>query len=329
MLALLAQIGTDTNQDIIADFLGQLPVSLLLFVCGSTVLLFVAFAWFAYFKPLFKKRRDRAQSAAPVMPSAPPAQAESLAAVDAVPITPPPTATEDETDGADDLPDLDMLISAADADEDSASLPVIPSVPEPAPPPETPPAPMRDRRQYRVELHTGGIVRAEELIAVLRDPRDGRLMVQIDGVAYRTLTASPDAKREFVELMRELSTTVEQPDDDPPPIEEAPITPAEYVPGKLPSYKLEDHMKPTGKGVYEVGDVPELNLAEAIEAYLQHKRRQTPEYATRAIHIHPAPDGGVRIQVDDRYYEAVSDVEDQDVRLFIQQAIAEWQKYNN
>ena len=71
--------------------------------------------------------------------------------------------------------------------------------------------------------------------------------------------------------------------------------------------------------------VPEINIAGAIETYLQHKKSLTPEYANRSIHIYPAPGGGVSIEVDGKYFEAVSDVTDADVREFLSETISEWQ----
>lgn len=302
---LIAQIGRNPNEDIVTDFLNQLPVSLIFFVCGSSILLFFAFTWFAYFKPLRKSRRQKKTiKASPV-------------AVSASPVSRPMSVVPDD----DDLPDLDMLIGQ----ELPANPPAAPGV-DAVPPARDP------QRMMRVQLNTGLVVRAQEVIAVLRDPRDGRLMVHLNGTAYRTLTDDSVAKAQFVDLMRELNNVVNQPDDNPPPPEELPSVPAytpdANVPGKLPSFKLEDNMQATNKGIYEVGEVPELNIAAAIEAYLQHKIRQTPEFAHRQLHVQPAPDGGVRIQVDNEYYEAVSDITDNDARLFIQQVIAEWQALN-
>jgi hypothetical protein len=117
----------------------------------------------------------------------------------------------------------------------------------------------------------------------------------------------------------------------PPP----PSSPRGDMPGDLPKYKLDD--KPVapkkGGGIFrrgklELEPVPELNIAGAIEAYLQHKLKYTPEYDGRSIHVHPAPDGGVAIEVDGRFYEAVSDVAEEDVRTFLAATIQEWQQRN-
>ena len=99
------------------------------------------------------------------------------------------------------------------------------------------------------------------------------------------------------------------------------------MPGDLPSFKLDDnpYERPKRGQKKEVKPVPELNIAGAIEAYLQYKLHNTPEYAGHSIHIYPSPDGGVSIEVDGRYYDAVGDIPDTEVREFIAGAIQEWQ----
>jgi hypothetical protein len=116
----------------------------------------------------------------------------------------------------------------------------------------------------------------------------------------------------------------------PPPTQEG------ALPGDLPKYSLDDQPAPQmppgllrgviGGKKTPSNPIPELNIAGAIEAYLQHKLRATPDYAGRSIHVHPSPDGGVSIEVDGTYYDAVSEVADDEVREFIATAIQEWQE---
>jgi hypothetical protein len=99
------------------------------------------------------------------------------------------------------------------------------------------------------------------------------------------------------------------------------------LPGDLPSFKLDDNPMPKLKRGQrnDLPPVPEINIAGAIEAYLQHKISLTPDYAGRSIHIYPASGGGVSIEVDGKYFEAVSDVSDPVVREFLSDTISEWQ----
>ncbi|MBC7812499.1 MAG: hypothetical protein H7175_15200 [Burkholderiales bacterium] len=121
---------------------------------------------------------------------------------------------------------------------------------------------------------------------------------------------------------------------NPPAHTSNPLPPGS-LPGDLPSFKLPDASPIEAKrgllgGVrgpkkQEFQPVPEINIAAAIEAYLQHKIVNTPEWKGRNIHVHPANDG-VRIQVDTMYYEAVGEVEDPIVREFLAATIQEWQE---
>src|SRR5262249_11356221 len=130
-----------------------------------------------------------------------------------------------------------------------------------------------------------------------------------------------------VETDAEANGVVEPPAPKPRPASPPPPIPASGVlPGDLPSFKLDDNplAKPKRGQKLEQKPVPEINIAGAIEAYLQYKLQHSPEYAGHSIHIHPAPGGGVSIEADGKYYEAVSDVADPAVREFIAQAIQEW-----
>jgi DNA polymerase-3 subunit gamma/tau len=214
---------------------------------------------------------------------------------------------------------------------------------------------------FTLNLEDGDAVDAVEVMTVMRDVVNGNLIVQIGDKAYQSIAEHSDAntRDRFVTIMRELSQvaskSAQMPAASNPPAAEpkaAPPPPAKpklsttlpppppleegALPGDLPKFRLEDQPPPAPppgliRGVLggkkaPSQPIPEINIAGAIEAYLQHKLRNTPEYAGRSIHVHPSPDGGVSIEVDGRYYNAVSDVEDAEVREFIATAIQEWQE---
>jgi hypothetical protein len=239
----------------------------------------------------------------------------------------------------------------------------------------TPVVPQRRTGEYTVKLSDGQHVRAVEVLAILRDTADDRLIVQLDHTGYRTLVDHPHIKSKFTTLMKELAETIasadtprpaeldtttnmpvppdlDMPDDlDLPDLDTlstlpaAPVTPPKPVaapqrpvsqpsiPGALPDYRSQAAHEPkiTKQGFLrppkvEFQPLPELNLAAAIETYLQHRLFSAPEYAGREIHVHSAPGGGVVIQVDDSYYDAVGDIADPEIRSFVASAIQEWQE---
>jgi len=134
--------------------------------------------------------------------------------------------------------------------------------------------------------------------------------------------------------LRDLIDTKPTPESKPAPtIKSTPPPPAPdgTMPGDLPSYKLADNpVRVEKKGRFgqkvEIDPVPQLDLAAAIETYLQYKLQHPQDYQERKIHIHGTPTGTIRIQVDETYYDFVDEVEDSDVRAFLQQTIAEWQE---
>ncbi len=286
-----------------------------------------------------------------------------------------------------ELPPLDMLIGALE--EEPVDEP-----PPPSPVPDAPPQVVQLRTaaidtEY-VQLSTGQIAPAQEIITILRDQDDGKLIIQVGNTAYRTLADNGDVKQLFTQIMKELANTITKPDSTPParsryvvgtpstvestPKPQQPTQPAAQspesslrdlllsddeaeqvepvakprpkaksstpppppkpggaMPGDLPSYKLEDNpIKSEKKGRFgkqkmEAEPIPELDLAAAIETYLQYKLQHTPDYIGRDIHIHGTPTGSIRIQVDENYYDFVDEVTDTEVREFLQSTIAEWQ----
>ncbi len=255
-----------------------------------------------------------------------------------------------------ELPELDLLLSPVPT-KSAATSPRMP----------------HDAAQ-RVQLHTGQVTAAKEVLTILRDEHDQRLLVQIGTMGYRTLLDSPEAKKEFTRLMKELSGIIMTPDENAsgtlaplpadhampmaeqpeetnslgdllaaratepqaPPIKKTappppPKTTDGRMPGDLPSYKFDDNpaniqMGRGGVKKVEFTPPPTIDIPSAIEAYLQYKIQYTPEYQGRDIHVKSAPGGGVRIQVGDKFFDAVDEVNDVEIRQFLQETIAEWQQ---
>jgi len=247
-----------------------------------------------------------------------------------------------------DMPDLDLLVEASPTA--STSIP-------------TAPPPQRSVRKgtSMVAVSDGDATEAVEVMTILRDVVDGRLLVQMGDKTLLNVNNDPEFKERFMRIMRELGQVATKPattpvtsapqETTPPTIEEEspvplgslvppPPTPPKpkastpppplasgKMPGDLPSFRLEDNPIPERKRgqKVEIKPVQEVNIAGAIEAYLQYKLQHS-DYAGRSIHIYPSPDGGVSIEVDGHFYDAVGDISDDAVREFISTAIQEWQE---
>lgn len=262
-----------------------------------------------------------------------------------------------------DMPDMNLLVNAPAQPEPKAAAPVIP-VSRPAaqvPPAPQPPTPARTPRKGTFQIKPGDGVSTEavEVLTILRDVTDGSLLVQMGDKVYQNVNTDSDFRDRFNKLMNELGQMSRQAAppaaSNPPPepaVEQAaeipqvtptvaaapkpprpagplPVAANGAIPGMLPSFKLDDQPMGQKRGrKLELPPVPEINIAGAIESYLQHKLWQSGDLAGRSVHVYPSPDGGVRIEVDGQFYEAVSDITDSSVRDYLAQTIQEWQEHH-
>jgi hypothetical protein len=196
---------------------------------------------------------------------------------------------------------------------------------------------------------------AVEVMRILRDLADGALVVEIEGRRYRSLQQITDAEtgRRFMGNAQALAAfaglsgaTAPLPAEgavvpSPPPIYEASVSSsavpvASAVPPAPPApsaRRPESGEKARRRGIFGLTRRAEedesegllvLNMADEIEEILQHRLSLGP-LAERSIHIRPAPDGGVRIEVDGRSYDTVDDVPDSSVQDVLRSAIREWE----
>ncbi len=264
-----------------------------------------------------------------------------------------------------DMPDLDLLVNTFSSPPAPKPSPVAvtpPAVVSASPAPIR----SARKGTFTIIPKDGSSTEAVEVLTILRDVVDGSLLVQMGETTYHNVSSNQEFKERFNKLMREVgqmvtkpaptSSIVTEPEPQTPSTETeppvpsvsdlmqsnepsflapkkptappAPYAPIGTLPGDLPSFKLEDNpMQKLKRGrKADLPPVPEINIAGAIGAYLQHKLSQTPEYSNHSIHIYPAPGGGVSIEVDGKYFEAVSDVSDPEIREFLSNTISEWQE---
>lgn len=155
-----------------------------------------------------------------------------------------------------------------------------------------------------------------------------------------TATSEPEAQPTVIEPEAAVEPEVGDADDyELPSFDDlhppSPTTPPSHsrdqsgvpMPGDLPKFKLPDTPEPPRRGRRPPSEpIPEINIAAAIETYLQFKRQQTGALPGRRVHIRSGVGGAVVIEVDGRFFDAVSDIDDDEVRTYISQTIAEWQE---
>ncbi|MBN8638736.1 MAG: hypothetical protein J0M07_25705 [Anaerolineae bacterium] len=317
----------------LGDFLQQVPIPLIGTLCLSAVVLVGVLAY------IFQERSKKRQKAA---------VANSGGMADVSLFSPSSDASAGDDLPLPDLPDLDVLTSAPVA---------------PAPPPSRPAGMQRLRLTEgesveAVEVLTilrdvadGGLLvqigdkvyRNPPAVAdpefkrrfnlTMKELASGNRVTLETPAAKPTAPAAPSASTDapLVTAADPVEPTAAPPTPPRATTSEArPVMatpPTVPLPGDLPKFKMPDQIEPPRRGrkapPKEV--IPEINIAAAIESYLQHKLAQTPAYATRSIHVRPAAHGGVEIDVDGHIYEAVSDIADADVRAFMANTIEEWQ----
>ncbi|MCC6905907.1 MAG: hypothetical protein IT326_08705 [Anaerolineae bacterium] len=201
---------------------------------------------------------------------------------------------------------------------------------------------------------------AVEVMRVLRDLADGSLVVEINGRRFRSLRefTDPQIGRRFlgnVQSLAQFARLSELPPLTPqeawaPPPAASPVEPVSVpdlaaapppvvAPPPAPVAAAPPVVTPPapaparpfaalfggGAPQQNVEAVQPRSMADEIEELLQHRMTLTPDYALRSIHIRPAPDGGVRIEVDGQWYDGIGDVPDDAVRAFLQNVIQEWE----
>lgn len=320
-----------------SDFLGQIPLGPIIMFCGSGILMVIALV------AIVQARSRRARDAANT-------QAQAY--------VPYELDSTDSSSDMGDLPDLDMLVKSS---PQSATPTPAPSAPTRAARKGTYSVKLADGDSTEaVEVMAilrdvvdgslmvqmgdkvfrtlaGDETQKNNFMKVMRELSTVvKTAPQVSSQPEQvTESEQPDEVDEPAALRDLIDTSVAQESipTKPAPRPTPPVLTGVPLPGDLPKFKMEPlpAKKPGGilrRGKLELEPVPELNIAGAIEAFLQHKLQFTPEYAGRSIHVHPAPGGGVAIEVDGRFFEAVGDVDDEEIRTFLQTTIQEWQQRN-
>jgi hypothetical protein len=182
---------------------------------------------------------------------------------------------------------------------------------------------------------------AVEVMRVYRDLSDGKLIIQMGDQRYRALDdiKNPDLARRFTGLVRELWNMINNgsgrtqyaTNEGAVPLPDSSMGGMKSRMGLLTAEQeppKRDFIQNFARAAMSQSDVKQDNvsgIANAVEEFLQFKLSNTPKFSTRSIHIRPAHDHGVRIEVDGHYFDAIGDVIDPDVRDFLLAMMREWE----
>jgi hypothetical protein len=171
-----------------------------------------------------------------------------------------------------------------------------------------------------------------EVLRVLRDLADGSLVVEIGGRKYRSLTeiADPQVKRRFLGNAQALalfaqvaeSPSMPWPASTPDVTLQPDLPPTELAEPLLSTSQLVANVEPVISQVQPGGP---KTMADEIEELIQMRLKSIPTLMHRSIHILQAAGGGIRVEVDGRYFDSVAGITDPDVMAFLQSIIRQWE----
>jgi hypothetical protein len=172
-----------------------------------------------------------------------------------------------------------------------------------------------------------------ELLRVWRDLADGTLLVEMKDRRFATLAEMQDTalQRRFVSVVRELDALARSTPDEPklaspPPARAKEPEPAAPPVSMSPGALLRGMARAArGQAPEPVEEKPIPTIADQIEELLQARLADLPGYHQRAEHVSPSSQGGVRIEVDGKFYEGVGEVEDAEVRALLADVVREWE----
>lgn len=198
----------------------------------------------------------------------------------------------------------------------------------------------------------------KEIMRVLRTPPLSKLVVDVGGKSYQSLADISDerVKQRVMAAIGELvafaggykvlvdaglAPPIVPAAPAPAPSEES-LTPqqAEFI-ASLEAQRDAIKNAPPPKsraamlGLLKPPQLPEspqfaaapshkLSMAEEIDAILQQRLAADPALKDYFIHLEHNPAGGLRIRVNNTYYQEPKEIEDPRIQNLIRQAVAEW-----
>lgn len=176
---------------------------------------------------------------------------------------------------------------------------------------------------------------AVEVMRLWRDINDGALIIQLGDQLFRTIPELQDRglARRFISIVQnlaQLATLGAASAGLPTPNFEV-TSGIIQPPGAWAVQTETTQVIPSGSPVAPEPAMPQrieqpLGIAKQIDRLLQTRLTQTPVFRGRKIQMDTYPDGSLKIKVDGNVYNGIGEIEDREVRQFIQQVVREWER---
>jgi hypothetical protein len=171
---------------------------------------------------------------------------------------------------------------------------------------------------------------ADRSLRVSHDPRDNKLIIEIDGQVYDTVDRLSQEQRRFLsgistELVSWMSLAVMQ--SSLPPSSNQPTTKekvAEPIPPAPDRNMVNSFLRVLQPSPARAPSQPK-SLAAQVDEVLQEKLPNSG-LPYRTIHLVDLPNYGMSVQVDWEQYPSIDEVPDEAVRKLIREAVEEWKR---
>lgn len=193
-----------------------------------------------------------------------------------------------------------------------------------------------------------------EVMRVLRVPPLGKLVAEVDGQRYESLSEITDEKArrvilaaigELIDFSGNYQVLVDagvapaiagSAGDDQPPLEqqqaeflarlEAERDAVKGTPPPPPTIAVLGGAKLTEDAIAakEAARKRPLSVAEQIDEILQKHIAALPEMAERSIHLVQNPAGGILIEVDGKKFDKPGEIPEPEIQGLIKRAVKEW-----
>ncbi len=176
---------------------------------------------------------------------------------------------------------------------------------------------------------------ADRSLRVAHDPRDNRIIIEVEGQIYKSVEELSLEQRQFLsstttEIITWMSRSVldpvlpvptPQPPLNPIKIEPFPVEPKPATVERSLANNFLRTLQPGG-----VKTPPQLkSLAAQVDEVLQEKIPFSG-LSYHSIHLVDLPNYGMSVQVDREQYPGIDAVPDEDIRKLIREAVEEWKR---
>lgn len=167
-----------------------------------------------------------------------------------------------------------------------------------------------------------------EIMRVLRQPPMGKLVIEANQQRYEQLADIPDSKMQQLiktavgELITFVGGYQKLVDAGVAP----PLTNSSHAPSSQSSTTPSPPLRPIApSSPPPASPSSSNNIIDGINNILANKLTSTPKLKGRTIKLAQDPSGGLRIEVDGKFYERPEEIDEKEIQQLLRQSLKEWE----